>query len=497
MNLFQRFLAIQKAILSSISVVFRMLKKVNKEVPTAIPVRVENNAAAIVFVHGFSGSALKTWGNLPAQLTQEPGLNGWDIFSYGYATSIGRFETPGLWAADPNIERLALGLRTAAALPPLNQYRSLAFIAHSMGGLVVQEALAEETPAVISEQLAYRVSHIILFGSPSGGLRKALFGFFKPQIKDMGTGRSSFYQRARPKWDALFKTKPEDPQGQHPFKFLVVAGDQDEFVPATSSLHPFHARYRRVIPGDHLSIVKPSSNTSPSVQLVVDAFCHNTSQLSALDSARVAVEMGEFHRAIQLFQSHPAELDMPTLIQYSLALDGVGQRDEAVKVLTECGKSHSDALGTLGGRLKRKWRVERRAADAASALEYYQEGYRLALEQQDSSQAYYLAINTAFMSLLFQRDLVTARTWAERALASCHDAAHDTSLWRITTEGECLLVLGQNDQALSYYQYALAKGGNPWELRSAYEQAYLIAEHLGQQQTCQDLQQLFGLPALT
>lgn len=432
------------------------------------------------------------------QLAQENGLNGWDIFSYGYATSIKRIGTFGFWTADPNIERLALGLRTAASLPPLNKYQSLAFIGHSMGGLIIQEALANETSTVVTEQLAYRVSHVILFGSPSGGLSKTktFLGFLKRQIKDMGTGESSFFRRVRPQWDTRFKTRPEDIVGNHPFKFLVVAGDQDEFVPAASSLRPFHARYQRIVSGDHLTIVKPSSNTTPSMQLVVDAFCHNTSNVSALDSARVAVEMGEFHRAIQLFRLHPAELDMPTLVQYSLALDGVGQREEAIQVLTAHGKSHSDALGTLGGRLKRKWRVERRAADANAALEYYQEGYRLALLQQDQSQAYYHAINVAFLSLLFQRDSTTAKIWAEHALTACHAAVSDASVWRITTEGECLLVLGHEEQALPYYQDALAKGGSPWELRSAYEQAYSVAEHLGHKHICQDLQKLFGLPAL-
>jgi pimeloyl-ACP methyl ester carboxylesterase len=489
--------SLPKTLVYSTLTLFRRLLKRKMESPAVVPVRVEENSAAIVFVHGFSGDALKTWGNFPSQLAQETGLKGWDIFSYGYATSIRRVETPGLWSADPNIERLAIGLRTAASLPPLNKYRSLAFIAHSMGGLVVQEALAEPVQLAVHEQLAYRVSHVILFGSPSGGLKKAIIGFLKRQIRDMGTGPSSFFKRARPQWDARFKTTPKDIQGQHPFKFLVVAGDQDEFVPASSSLYPFHERYRRVIPGDHLSIVKPNSSDSPSIQLIIDAFCHNTSQVSALDSARVAVEMGEFHRAIQLFDSHPSELDMPTLVQYGLALDGIGQREKAIKVLTEHGKSHSDALGTLGGRLKRKWRVERRAADANAALVYYEEGYNLALEQQNQSQAYYHAINLSFMHLLFQGNTVVATQWAERALAACEAAVQDNTLWRLTTKGECFLVLRDEEQAFTYYQEALAKGGSPWELRSAYEQAYSVAAHLGMQDSCQNLQRLFGLPTLS
>lgn len=458
------------------------------------PLRVNNSEVAIVFVHGFSGDALKTWGNFPTYIAAEQGLLSWDVFSYGYATSLFRFETPQLWSADPDIERLALGLRTAAALPPLNQYKSLAFIAHSMGGLVVQEALLEEQPIDFDNQLAHRTSHVILFGTPSGGLEKASIRSSKPQIKDMGLGATGFVQRVRSRWDTYFKTRPEDMDDNHPFTFLVVAGDQDEFVPATSSLHPFHERYRRVIPGDHLSIVKPTEASHPAMQLVERAFCHNASLVSALDSARVAVEMRDFRRAIQFFQSHPGELDKPALVQYALALDGLGRRQEAIKVLTEHGGTHSDALGTLGGRLKRRWRVERREADAIEALGFYEEGYRLALAQQDLSQAYYHAVNAAFMYLVFRRDSTVAKEWAERSLTACQAAVDDISIWRLVTEGECLLITGEDEEALTHYRRALKMEANPWKLRSAYEQAYLVAKYLEKEETCTALQQLFGLP---
>lgn len=494
MKIISRMLGIPKMIfMGTWDVVRRRFsKKIRKTM--VLPLRSNGNEVAIVFVHGFSGDALETWGDFPKYLSTEQGLLGWDIFSYGYATSTFRFETPRLWSADPDIERLALGLKTAAALPPLNQYKSLAFIGHSMGGLVIQEALLEVPSIAFEKQLAQRTSHVILFGTPSGGLKKAFFGSFKPQVRGMGMGPTGFVQRVRSRWDTYFKTRPEDIDDNHPFTFLVAAGDQDEFVPATSSLYPFHERYRRVIPGDHLSIVKPTGTSHPAVQLIVEAFCNNASLISALDSARVAVEMRDFRRAIELFKSHPGELDKPALVQYALALDGIGRREKAIEVLTEHGKTHSDALGTLGGRLKRRWRVERREADATEALGFYEEGYQLAIAQQNLSQVYYHAINAAFMNLLFRRDTAVAKEWAKRSLTACQAADNDTSIWRLATEGECLLIAGENKEALAHYRAALEKGGNPWELRSAYEQAYLVARCLDQEEICVELQQLFGLP---
>src|SRR5258706_2404127 len=127
-------------------------------------------STAIVFIHGFSGDPQKTWGRFPELLAQLGALQQWDIFSLGYSTGLAP-DIRGVWAADPAIATLGTYLVTRAALAPLKGYRALALIAHSCGGLVVQRALVD------NEELAQRVTHVLLFGTPSAGLKKA--GFFR------------------------------------------------------------------------------------------------------------------------------------------------------------------------------------------------------------------------------------------------------------------------------------------------------------------------------
>src|SRR5258707_9030691 len=148
---------------------------------------------AVVFVHGFSGDRRRTWGQIPDFLRGEPTLSGWDMFGFGYKSNL-RFDILKLWSADARLEEIAIEL---FSVPELRQYKSLALVAHSMGGLVVQRALVKYSA------LRNRTSHVVLFGTPSGGLIKAtLFSFLKQQIRNMSAS-SEFIRQLRHDWTSL------------------------------------------------------------------------------------------------------------------------------------------------------------------------------------------------------------------------------------------------------------------------------------------------------
>src|SRR6516225_7360485 len=198
-------------------------------------VRQQGQDRAVVFVHGFTGSRDDTWDRFPALLGTS--TTEWDIFTVGYATTL-LPDVVGVWSADPDLPILSTMLSTQLDITPFSRYRALALIAHSMGGLVVQKALVD------NPQIAARVRHLILFGTPSGGLRKTKWlSFWKRQLKNMARG-SSFINTLRADWERLYGAKP-------PFEVLVVAGASDQFVPPGSSRDPFDRRGHRVVVGDH------------------------------------------------------------------------------------------------------------------------------------------------------------------------------------------------------------------------------------------------------
>jgi len=434
-----------------------------------------NNTVAILFVHGFSGDPTKTWGNFPSLLMREKRLNGWDVYSLGYHTGLS-LDIVGIWRADPGLTSLAGLLATRAALEPLKRYQSMTLIAHSMGGLVVQRAILD---ALVMRE---RVGYVLLFGTPSAGLSKASwFKFWKPQLKDMADD-GEFIKDLRTRWTQTIGDEPT-------FKVCATAGDLDQFVPPESSIGPFAAGWRRVVSGDHLSIVKPSAVTDPSVQIVIETLAGNARSAGPGDSARVAVEMRDFYKAIETLADHAESLDEGGLVQLALALESVGRPEDAIKVLQKARPNFTDAMGVLAGRLKRRWLVGRRIEDAEKACELYQRGFELSGNSERHDQAFYHGINLAFLLLAYRKQQAAAQDMAKTVLDHCKATAVDK--WRRATEGEAHLLLGEIDAAMEGYQAAVHSNPSPRELDSMYQQAVRVSSLVGDESAADRIETIF------
>jgi pimeloyl-ACP methyl ester carboxylesterase len=446
--------------------------------PSLYPFRQENNQAAFVFLHGFGGDYRTTWMDFPAFLAQEPRLKHWDIFSLGYASSALRLDVT-IWSADPEIRGVADLLRTHAA-NLLGRYQSLAMIAHSMGGLAVQRALVDD------KDFVKRVSHVLLFGTPSGGLAKAWWvQFWKRSVADMATD-SPFITGLRKAWSGQFNPLP--------FRLLAVAGDQDEFVPRASSIDLFTLQQRAVVPGNHVEIVKPHQSSDLSVQVAANFLAGEGATGGPWSSDRIAIEFREFEKAIENLLPHADELDEAAFVQLCLALESVNRQDESLKLLeTRRRKGETDAMGVLAGRLKRRWMVEHREDDAKRARELYTNALNLAEEAGDKpeahAQAYYHGINVAFMELTYGNDREAARAMAKRVLDHCKRAQRDR--WNLATQGEASMHTGEDEEAVSRYREAVETNPTPRELGSMYRQAIVVARHLGKEKVEKRLEDLF------
>lgn len=452
--------------------------------------KLENNGAAIVLIHGFSGDAAETWGRFPALLASDQRINSWDIYCLGYSSRLS-IDLVGLWSADPELDKIALYLRTDMRHSDLAQYKALALIAHSMGGLVVQRALLDD------KDLRARVSHVFLFGTPSNGLAKASFlTFLKRQVRDMAHD-SPFIKGLREQWRQQFSAK----LGKSlPFKFLAVAGDRDEFVPGVSSIGPFpqddYPEAVAVVLGNHLQIVKPESANDLSVQLVVSGLVGQAAPSGPRSSADVAIESRDFQRAVELLEPHRDELDDTAFAKLVLALENIGRQQDAIRLLEQQKRKSTDVMGVLAGRLKRRWLVERRAADAERARELYATAFQTAEAANDSEQAYYHGINVAFMDLAYGKDLNATREMARKVLAHCANAAAKTQTsenkrWRLATEGQAHLLLGETEAALQSYHEAVQLKPKPRELASTYEQTVLVTGLVGDEELAKRLETIF------
>jgi pimeloyl-ACP methyl ester carboxylesterase len=439
------------------------------------------NKMAIVFVHGFLGDPATTWCQFPEFVMNDKRMSGWNVYSLGYPTSYW-LDFTGIWKADPPIPVLADGLRTTATLPPLADHTGLAIVAHSMGGLVVQKALVDDP------QLVTATSHLIVFGTPSNGLVKAgFFKFWKQQLQGMAQG-GDFVVNLRQRWTAAFPTKP-------PFELLAVAGDQDEFVPRSSSVEVFPEAMRRIVPGDHLSIVHAKTPSDVSVALVIKCLT-GVVQVGAPEEAAGLTAERIAALATIAEHCHKPDLDEARLVQLALALEYVGRQDEAIERLeTQIRPQYAEAMGALAGRYKRRWLVGGSRSDAEHALKRYLQGYQAALVRKSADLLLYLGINVAFMRLAFEKDEHAARLMATTVLGHCAANPHDKK-WAEASAGEASLLLGDADRALKHYRTALKAHSlgrtDLWRQNlSMFQQAIRVASLVGNVEAAEQLSALF------
>ena len=431
---------------------------------------------AILFLHGFSGGHEDTWGLFPTLVGTDPALNDWDILSLGYGTSM-LPDIRSIWSADPDVPILATHLRTRLDMAPLAPYRSLAIVAHSMGGLVVQRALLDD------HDLVPRVKHLLLFGTPSNGLVKAgFFAFLKPQLRNMAAG-GEFVTALRREWTERFDDAP-------PFQLLAVAGDRDQFVPPESSLSPFAARFRRVVAGDHLTMIKAADSRSEGLNLLIAALSTQPEPPAASDTLRASpLEMSEpeVERALTDREDKPTQAEV---VNAAIRFDLDGKRQHAIELLERHLDLGIDIKGTLGGRYKRLWLEGGDLVHAKRAMDLYWEALEEATTTKDDEQVYYHAINLAFLAyVVFDRKNEAQR---HARLALRYSAKAPTTLWRVATEAEAQLYLGQPDRALKLYREVIRMGAERWQLQSAGQQAYSVAQKIGDQALQEELQTLFN-----
>ena len=437
--------------------------------PISFAVKQAANAKVILLIHGFSGESHATFGMLPAFLAGDPGLAEWDIFCFGYPSKLAP-DITGIWSSDPDLITLSGYLASKLADGSFDQYSEIALIAHSMGGLIVQRAL-------LDGGFIDKVKHVLLFGTPSNGLNKArLLQLFKKQTRDMSAG-GAFISQLRLDWNNRFSS-------HLPFSFSVVAGLRDEFVPTSSSVEIFDSKYRRYVQGNHLEMVKPRSLADDVTLLVKKELSSNRV------NERVASDHGVAATAQKL--NSEEKLSTSALANLALALEMTGEQDRAIAILEENYEGDTELTGILAGRFKRRWLADpvEKEDEGRRAHDLYKEAFNKAAAANDHPQAFYNGINAAFMELALYHNRYDARVAAVKVLEHCRQARRDK--WRLATEGEANLYLGEFKFALDCYEAALHYSPDSREIDSMYKQAVWVSRLLQNLEVERAIQQLFN-----
>jgi pimeloyl-ACP methyl ester carboxylesterase len=234
------------------------------ESPNTNPIDKKGSDTLVVFVHGFTGEGVGTWGKFQEFLENDTDLAHCRFRFWDYPTELASSNLNPVhllkklfWEDDPNIKTVSQGLRTMLMIEA-EGFEKIVLFAHSMGGLVVQRFILDEIqsnrPALLD-----RITEVGFFGTPSGGLEKAEFGkWLKNQIADMSVF-SAFLVELRNDWARLIDERRFEPGFPLKFRLTLSAGMKDTFVPQSSSLGPFPFDEKEIIPGNHTTMLKPEA----------------------------------------------------------------------------------------------------------------------------------------------------------------------------------------------------------------------------------------------
>lgn len=249
----------------------------------------KKNTHLAVFVHGFTGNYLSTWGKLPELLLSDPRLLHYDFLFWGYSSSL-LFPNENFFLdnirqlfsqflnkhkTNQRIEVISQGLQTE--LNYMDNYENISLIGHSLGGLVIRSYIIQNLieNKTVNKNRIQKIDNIILLGTPNEGVDIAnnkILGLLNNQIADMGS-YNEFINKLREDWvDLVFKN--DDIK----FKTLMVAGEDDYFVPFEQVTKYFRDS-RELTKGDHITMAKPESIHDTTYKIL-------TSNLLNIDSGK-------------------------------------------------------------------------------------------------------------------------------------------------------------------------------------------------------------------
>jgi len=421
--------------------------------------KTEDAPNVIIFVHGFSGEAAKSFGKIPKFLEQNGDMNNWDLFPLGFSEYVKPAMGKNIWASVDDIEKIADYLSTSLKYK-FGKYKRVAIVAHGLGGLVAQKALLN-----LPEKHLKRVSNVFLFATPSNGIASSVFAkLWNKYLKELSED-GQFIKNLHNNWQDKFGDKK-------PFILKVIAATHDEFITKESCFKSFKPEECISIIGNHFSLIKPKDINNDGYHLILNLLVDKVDEKSSAENQATNAITENYNGIINELLPKIAQLDKRGLEKLTYALEALDRGEEAITILKEhkLAKNNSDLLGIIGGRYKRKYLANYIQKDGVEALNYYKKALNIAKINKDSQQIYYLAINLAFLNLVVNESQEDMKIYANMALKACESDVFN-SLWKLATLAEANLYLGKLSESKKFYLEASKLAGRREKI-SIYSNAF-------------------------
>lgn len=395
----------------------------------------------LLFLHGFSGESKDTFGSIPNMLQSDSNFDGWAMKSLGYSPVVQPKLGKDIWGAILDVDKIAGYLKTSIQFK-LKDYDRIAIVAHSLGGLVAQKAIIN-----LDKENRNRISHFIMFGTPSNGIAPAVLTKQWNKKYTELSSEDEFITSLRNDWSQTFN-------GKYPFKLKVAASTDDEFVSLESCHDPFDEKYREFVEKKHLDMVKPKSNKDATYALIIDTLTGSKFFKEYKNTEEINLILGKYDSVVKKLLPNKDNLDKRGLTQLIFALEGLERKTEVYELLNNhpVAKDNTDLMGILGGRHKRDYLKTFSAESSKLALEYYSKALKISEKNEDYSQIYYHAINLAFLSIVADENESKMMKFAKQALEATEHCRNN--VWKYATVAEANMYIGDLEKAKAFYTMA-------------------------------------------
>ncbi len=239
------------------------------------------NDDVIIFVHGVTGNSRSTWTSdrtgryWPEMLTQDPTFDRVNVFVYGY-------DSPRL-GQSLTIGELGENLRLVLSSNNIFKHRRVAFLMHSMGGLLVRSFLTEYA----REDYIKYIKLLYFLATPTEGSQlSSVFGLVSqnPQFGDMAPAdRGNKLGEEIRRWLAArfdiasycaYETE-KTPSGVFGISPVVI-------VPMTNAVALCNRPADPIPNANHITIAKPDNQEAPQYLAFREAFKREMSAHAAV-----------------------------------------------------------------------------------------------------------------------------------------------------------------------------------------------------------------------
>lgn len=216
----------------------------------------------LVFVHGFNSAKDTAWGDFLNLIREDPAFDEFNIHRFGYPTKLCR------QVSDiRNQGGLLASVLESIFTNTKQTYRQVVLVGHSMGGLVILEALLKLERDHL-QLLKEQDLKILTFGTPYQGVENTdVLTLFcdNQQVNDMRALNDKLGELSR-NWTQRFNQNPtSDGRDTPQIPIYAFRGNKDRFITETSACGYPQTPCEQV-DGDHMSQVKPTSRSHLAYQ---------------------------------------------------------------------------------------------------------------------------------------------------------------------------------------------------------------------------------------